>query len=120
MAGKAMSVNGTISFVNASGMISTIECSEFPPMIHSQGLWNYIHSRTLPFMVPLLEVQMILIFTLIQASHYVLKSYGVPHFTTQLLVRALFHFHFLSLSLSISVFLILHMNFTVFDQIVEL
>ncbi|XP_062175983.1 cation/H(+) antiporter 4-like [Alnus glutinosa] len=49
-------------------------------------MWNYIHLQNIPFAVPLLELQMILIFTLTQVSHYVLKRYGVPKFTTQLLV----------------------------------
>lgn len=117
MAGKAVPVNGTISFDNASRMISIIECYQFPPMINSQGMWNYIHLRNIPFAVPLLEVQMILIFILIQASHYVLKRYGVPKFTTQLVVRAC------SLPLPLPLplcFPYLHMNFTVFDKIVEL
>jgi hypothetical protein len=99
-----VSVNGSISFVNEDRTISIIECFPLPPRINSQGMWNYIHLRNIPFGVPLLELQMILIFTLTQVSHYVLKRYGVPKFTTQLLVRALFYF--LSLSLSLSVFLI--------------
>jgi hypothetical protein len=68
-------------------------------MINSQGLWNYIRSGTMAFSLPLLELQMVLIFILTQAFHYALKRYGVTKLTTQLLVRAL-----LSLSLPLSVF----------------
>jgi hypothetical protein len=75
-------------YVNGSGMIDTIECSEFPSMIHSQGLWRYINSGTVPFSVPLLELQMVLIFSVTQASQYILKRHGVTNFTTQLLVCA--------------------------------
>jgi hypothetical protein len=97
MAGKALPVEDTITYVNTSGRISVIECTQLPGPIDSFGLWNYIGSGTLPFMLPMLELQMALIFTFNQAAHYVLKPYGVPKFTTQLIVSALFHFLFLSL-----------------------
>jgi hypothetical protein len=85
----SLSTKNIALFVNTSGMISIIECTELPPMVNSQGLWSYICSGTVPFLLPLLQLQLILIFTITKASQYFLKCYGVPKFTTQLLVRAI-------------------------------
>lgn len=75
---------------NASGTIITInECIGLPPKINSGGLWSYIGSGTVPYTLPLLQLQMVFIFTITQASDYVLKRYGVTQLTTQLIVRAL-------------------------------
>jgi hypothetical protein len=93
MAEEAPSISiDAISYFNGSGMITVTECIDLPPLVHSQGIWTYIHSGTVQSTLPLLQLQMVLIFTLTQASHYILKRYGVPKFTTQLLVRALFNF----------------------------
>jgi hypothetical protein len=91
MAGEAPSqtTDHIAIFVNASGIISITECIELPPMVNSKGMWSYIHFRIMPFSLPLLQLQMVLIFTLTKASHYILKRHGVPMFTTQLLVRAI-------------------------------
>ena len=88
MAEKALPVGGIITFVNTSGSISIIECTQLPGPIDSSGLWNYIGSGTWPFTLPMLQLQMALIFTFNQAAHYVLKPYGIPKFATQVLVRA--------------------------------
>jgi hypothetical protein len=90
MAEVALPVGDTITFVNTSGSISIFECTQLPGPIDSFGLWNYIGSGTLPFTLPMLQLQMVFIFTLNQAAHYVLKPYGVPKFATQVLVRACF------------------------------
>ncbi|GLT53240.1 hypothetical protein SLA2020_265260 [Shorea laevis] len=87
MAGKDPSIGiNTTLFFNANGMITIEECIDLPLVVHSQGLWNYIHMGTLPFPLPLIQLQMVLIFTLTQVFHYILKRYGLPKFTTQLLV----------------------------------
>jgi hypothetical protein len=92
MAKEAQSISiGSVSYVNGSSFIIITECIELPPMINSEGLWNYIPSGTVSCTLPLLLLQMVVIFILTQASHYILKRYGVPKFTTQLLVRALFN-----------------------------
>jgi hypothetical protein len=78
--------------VDTSGMITINECTQLPPMVNSKGLWNYIHYGTIPYTLPVIQLQMVLIFAITQASHYVLKRYGVPKLTSQLFVSALFHF----------------------------
>jgi hypothetical protein len=77
--------------MHGSSLINITECIELPPMVNSEGLWNYIPFGTVSCTLPLLLLQMVVIFILTQASHYILKRYGVPKFTTQLLVRALFN-----------------------------
>ncbi|XP_059436556.1 cation/H(+) antiporter 4-like [Corylus avellana] len=86
MAGNDLPVEGTITYVNTSSGSSIIDCTQLPGPIDSFGLWNYIGSGSLPFTLPLLQLQMVIIFTLNQAAHYVLKRHGLPKFTTQLLV----------------------------------
>ncbi|XP_059436519.1 cation/H(+) antiporter 4-like [Corylus avellana] len=86
MAGNDLPVEDTITYVNTSGRSSIIECTQLPGRIDSFGSWNYIGSGSLPFTLPLLQLQMVIIFTLNQAAHYVLKRHGLPKFTTQLLV----------------------------------
>jgi hypothetical protein len=83
-------------FVNTSSMdldFPMDECIELPTMDNSQGLWNYIISGPVKFLpLQIIQLEMVVIFGITQASHYVLKRFGIPRFTTQLLVCALFHF----------------------------
>lgn len=98
-------------FVNTShGVITITQCIELPATVHSQGLWSYMYSGPTPSM-PLIELEMIVIFTITQASHFLLKRFGVPKFTTQLLVRDLFHF-LVSLSLICT-----YLHTYIYDQI---
>jgi hypothetical protein len=94
----AAASNDNIGFVSdTKAMVTINECTELPAPIHSNGLWNTIQSGAMPYALPLLELQMVFIFAITQASHHLLKRFGIPRFTTQLLVRALDPFHFVSL-----------------------
>ncbi|XP_059429298.1 cation/H(+) antiporter 4-like [Corylus avellana] len=86
MAREASTDRHTMLYANTSGMNTIVECTEIPSTFHSTGMWNYIHHGIVPYMLPLLQLQMVLIFILFQCSHYVLKRYGIPKFTTQLIV----------------------------------
>ncbi|KAG2672965.1 hypothetical protein I3760_13G067000 [Carya illinoinensis] len=65
-------------------MITIIECVELPYRVHSPGLWNWLHSGN-TFSLPQLELQMMIIFAITHASDCILKPYGVPQFTSQLI-----------------------------------
>ncbi|XP_059429301.1 cation/H(+) antiporter 3-like [Corylus avellana] len=90
MAGEASTVtltdDYTISYDNASNTMIIQECTGLPSMVHSEGMWRYIRYGVVPYTLPLLQLQMVLIFTFTQASYYILKRYGIPKFTTQLIV----------------------------------
>ncbi|XP_059429344.1 cation/H(+) antiporter 4-like [Corylus avellana] len=67
-------------------MVTINDCTELPGPIHSNGLWNTIQAGAMPYALPLLELQMVFIFAIVQAAHHLLKRFGIPRFTTQLLV----------------------------------
>ncbi|PQM41060.1 hypothetical protein Pyn_02002 [Prunus yedoensis var. nudiflora] len=61
------------------------QCVEFPPHIHSAGIFSYKTSAGLPYTLPNLEMQMVLIFCMTQAFYFVLRYFGVPRFSTQII-----------------------------------
>ncbi|XP_040994224.1 cation/H(+) antiporter 3-like [Juglans microcarpa x Juglans regia] len=61
------------------------ECIHLPTEIHSSGFWNYFRSGTIPSTLPLLELQMVVIFAITRFTHCILKPYGIPEFTSQLI-----------------------------------
>lgn len=67
------------------------QCVEFPPHIHSAGIFSYKTSAGIPYTLPNLEMQMVLIFCMTQAFYFVLRYFGVPRFSTQVIVRASFY-----------------------------
>ncbi|KAG7949635.1 hypothetical protein I3843_13G072600 [Carya illinoinensis] len=88
-------------------IITVTECVHLPGRIHSAGLWNYFHSgKSFSFSLPLFEIQMIVIFVITQAFHYILKRHGMPPFTSQLIAgfilssRILGHFKVLKVIFS--------------------
>lgn len=64
-------------------------CMTLPPKINSQGFQvkGYWEHGVLQFAMPQLQLQMVFIFAVSQACHFVLKHVGLPPFATQLLVR---------------------------------
>ncbi|XP_030470756.1 cation/H(+) antiporter 4-like [Syzygium oleosum] len=62
-------------------------CMTLPPKINSQGLQvkGYWEHGVLQFAMPQLQLQMVFIFAVSQACHFVLKHVGLPPFATQLL-----------------------------------
>jgi branched-subunit amino acid transport protein AzlD len=83
----------TILHDNESNTMIMKECVWLPPMVDSTGMWSYIHNYgSVPYTLPLLQLQMVIVFIFTQASYYILKRYGIPKFTTQLIVCALFRF----------------------------
>ncbi|KAG6629016.1 hypothetical protein CIPAW_14G053900 [Carya illinoinensis] len=73
------------SYYNGSHAMTIKECVRLPSEIHSTGFWNYFRSGTIPSTLPLLELQMVLIFAITRFTHSILKPYGVPEFTSQLI-----------------------------------
>ncbi|TQD78802.1 hypothetical protein C1H46_035646 [Malus baccata] len=63
------------------------ECTEFPPNVHSPGLYsrNYTDSDNQLYTLPNLEIQMVLIFIITQAFYFVFRYFGVPRFTCQII-----------------------------------
>ncbi|KAH0997622.1 hypothetical protein GBA52_021486 [Prunus armeniaca] len=61
------------------------QCVEFPPHIHSAGIFSYKTSAGIPYTLPNLEMQMVLIFFMTQAFYFVLRYFGVPRFSTQVI-----------------------------------
>ncbi|XP_042954506.1 cation/H(+) antiporter 4-like [Carya illinoinensis] len=83
MTSMIQSLDVATSFPNSS-MITISECVEVPYKVHSPGLWNWFHSGNM-FSIPQLELQMMIIFAITHASHYILRPYGVPQFTSQII-----------------------------------
>ncbi|KAM0995844.1 hypothetical protein ACFX13_005984 [Malus domestica] len=63
------------------------ECTEFPPNVHSPGLYsgNYTDRDHQMYTLPNLEIQMVLIFIITQAFYYVFRYFGVPRFSCQII-----------------------------------
>ncbi|XP_075633699.1 cation/H(+) antiporter 4-like [Castanea sativa] len=78
--------DNNVTLFSQNHSITIKDCTEFPSMVHSTGLWNYFRYGTVSYSLPLLQLQMILIFTMAQLAHYILKRYGVPKFTSQFIV----------------------------------
>ncbi|KAG6629014.1 hypothetical protein CIPAW_14G053700 [Carya illinoinensis] len=86
MAGQPPLAAGVLtSYYNGSYTKTIKECIRLPSEIHSTGFWNYFRSGTIPSTLPLLELQMVLIFAITRFTHSILKPYGVPEFTSQLI-----------------------------------
>ncbi|KAF5446831.1 hypothetical protein F2P56_032430 [Juglans regia] len=66
-------------------IITVTECVHLPGRIHSAGMWNYFHSGRFLFSLPQFEIQMIVVFLITQAFHYMFKRQGMPPFTSQLI-----------------------------------
>jgi hypothetical protein len=101
MAGKAAGASN-VTFFYEPHKITIQECTELPCMVHSPGLWNYYRSGTVGYSLPLLQLQMALIFFMNQLIHYGVKRYGVPKFTSQIIVCVPFLFHLSTSSLLVS------------------
>jgi hypothetical protein len=62
-------------------------CISLPPQVNSDGVWAKNPSLQLKnFSMPLLEVQMITIFSTTQVFHFVLSKFGVPKIVSEMLV----------------------------------
>ncbi|KAH0997621.1 hypothetical protein GBA52_021485 [Prunus armeniaca] len=61
------------------------ECIEFPPNIHSPGLFKYKTAAGIPYTLPNLELQMVLVFFMTKAFYSVLRYLGVSRFTAQII-----------------------------------
>ncbi|KAF5744763.1 putative monovalent cation:proton antiporter [Tripterygium wilfordii] len=64
---------------------STRKCITIPPVIYSAGLYEDDPADILIHPLPLLELQLIVIFTITVLIHFVLKRVGIPVFVSQLL-----------------------------------
>ncbi|EEF38951.1 monovalent cation:proton antiporter, putative [Ricinus communis] len=64
-----------------------IMCTKLPPNINSNGIWENINSpnSVLTYSLPLLQLQIIMIFFITQACHFVLKHFGFPIIISQLI-----------------------------------
>jgi len=84
--------DNNVTLFSQNHSITIKDCTELPSMVHSPGMWNYFRYGTVSYSLPLLQLQMILIFAMTQLAHYILKRYGVPKFTSQFIVCVLFYF----------------------------
>lgn len=89
-------------------------CVEFPPRVNSVGLWNssehtllnittLFGNLSLPLpdrSLPLLEMELTLMYVLTQFSYFFLKMLGLPAFAAQLVVRIYIYMHQLIYSTS--------------------
>ncbi|KAH9665764.1 cation/H(+) antiporter 4 [Citrus sinensis] len=72
-----------------SGNVTRV-CLKLPPKVQSQGLWKQFSSfnyNWLEFSLPRFELTIALIFIITQSLRSILKRFGFPLFTSQLLVR---------------------------------
>ncbi|KAL6124180.1 hypothetical protein ACLB2K_076695 [Fragaria x ananassa] len=62
-------------------------CIDLPPNVHSQGIIAGLNKNGpgMNFSLPVLETQIILIFAVTQAFHLILKKFGIPKFTSEIL-----------------------------------
>ncbi|KAL9460587.1 hypothetical protein AB3S75_003732 [Citrus x aurantiifolia] len=75
-----------------SGKNVTRVCLKLPPKVQSQGLWKRFSSfnyNWLEFSLPRFELTIALIFIITQSLHSILKRFGFPLFTSQLLAGLL-------------------------------
>lgn len=115
-----------------SGNNVTRVCLTLPPKIQSEGLWKQFSSRSLSdpksfnynwleFSLPRFELTIALIFILTQSLHSILKRFGFPLFTSQLLVSAPFlllmiTFSSFNLYIIVSLFIMILMHTYIQDQ----
>lgn len=86
MASNFTAYNDIIGSVN--GNFLTL-CFSTPPKINSDGIWDFVFgsSAKLRFSpLPLLEFQMLLIFSVILLLHGFLQLFGLPVFVSQMIV----------------------------------
>lgn len=63
-------------------------CGLVPPQVNSFGIWRLRYDGELkPYAIPVLELQMAVIFFITQAFQFLLMPFRLPKFTSQLLVR---------------------------------
>lgn len=61
-------------------------CWELPPKVNSFGLWKW-ETGPLNYPLPLLEMQILVILTLIHALYFVLKRFRLPKLISEIAVR---------------------------------
>lgn len=83
---SAVGVDQSLLHTNITIIIK--ECAQFPYQVNSPGMWQNFRSGTMStFSLPTLEMQLVLIFAITQASYRIFKPMGVPPFASQLIVR---------------------------------
>jgi hypothetical protein len=70
-------------------------CIGLPPPVNSDGIWSNVTLPLTNFSLPLLETQMIAIFSTTQISHLILKSFGLPKFVSEMIVCPLLNLYVL-------------------------
>ncbi|KAG6678160.1 hypothetical protein I3843_14G064400 [Carya illinoinensis] len=81
---SAVGVDQSLLHTNITIIIK--ECAQFPYQVNSPGMWQNFRSGTMStFSLPTLEMQLVLIFAITQASYRIFKPMGVPPFASQLI-----------------------------------
>ncbi|KDP45758.1 hypothetical protein JCGZ_17365 [Jatropha curcas] len=61
-------------------------CTELPPNVNSNGIWENLKSPPVfEYQLPLLQLQILLIFSITQGCHLILKHFGIPVIVSQIL-----------------------------------
>lgn len=62
-------------------------CMDQPMKIISDGIWNHPNgSSPTQSAYTMLQIQMVIIFAITQAFHFILKQFGFPYFVSQVMV----------------------------------
>ncbi|WCJ42601.1 Cation/H(+) antiporter 4 [Euphorbia peplus] len=64
-------------------------CTHVPPKVNSQGIWSNSQNPVLAHTLPLLQLEVFLIFTVTKALHLVFKPLGLPRIVSQILTGIL-------------------------------
>lgn len=81
------------SHIPGQGTLSV--CFTSPPVVSSNGIWEQFknHNKKLLLhstdLLPMLELQIFIIFFITMASHFTLKRLGLPLFISQVIVSVL-------------------------------
>lgn len=94
---SAVMLNNTMSDPERKFAVFDVSI-DMPPKIASDGLWGDQSYGALPkrSTLPLLEVQIFLIFIITQCFHTVLKRLGFPYFVSQMMVCIYIYIYLLS------------------------
>jgi hypothetical protein len=74
--------------------LTRVECIALPPNVHSQGIMLSEDLFGMKFSLPMLEMQMVIIFIVTQVVYSILKKFQISNFNCQILVCAAAFFNY--------------------------
>ncbi|PRQ34681.1 putative cation/H+ exchanger [Rosa chinensis] len=69
--------------------VTNVQCIQLPPNVHSEGIKGKKDRWGLGFSLPMLEMQMAIIFIITQVLHLIMKKFHISKFNSQLLAGIL-------------------------------